>query len=346
MSELAALSPALDRAAALYRWWGAELAGMLPAGLRQALLAPPPLLLALPAEDGFRFARLHRGAATPLARPQPALPCWLVLPAEAMLVKRLDWPLLPDGDLQRSLALDLDRQMPFPAEALRMAVRVVARDEAARRQTIDLAVVPEARLAPLLATLRRHHGLVPEQVVGGGPAEAPDRFRFAPAAAATPQGLAGLLPRQRRTWLLLACLVLAVANLSLWQAAEESRLEALDQAVREARIRAGSADSLRRQLAERRAFMDQLTGRTREASVARVMEELSRLLPDSAFVESLELRGEVVHLVGQAAAAAALVGVIEASPLFQDVQFRAPLVPDRGSGRERFELAITLRRPT
>ena len=134
-------------------------------------------------------------------------------------------------------------------------------------------------------------------------------------------------------------------NLSLWSGAEERRLEALDQAVQEARARAGSSANLRRQLEERRSFIDRLTGGNQSTSLLAVLAELTRLLPDDTWLDSVELRGDSLHLVGHASAAAALVGPLERSPLFTEALFRSPVVPDRASGRERFELTLTLRRP-
>ncbi len=350
MSDLAAspaMGAALDRLTALWRWWTAELAGMLPAALRRQMLAAPPVVLATPTPGGFRFDRLHRGELRALAQPEPDLPVWLVLPRSALLVKRLDWPLLPMADLRRSLALDLDRQTPFPAEALRFDLAVVSRDAAAGRLTLDLAVTPEQRVAPMLAELSARHGVQAARVVGGGPASAPARFGFTAAVETSqPAGrLATLLPRLRRTRLLLLCLVLGLMNLALWSGAEERRLDGLDQAVREARTRANSSANLRRQLEERRGFIDRLTGGAQSASLLVVLDELTRLLPDDAWLDSVELRGDALHLVGHAISAAALVGPLEQSPLFTEAVFRSPVVPDRASGRERFELALTLRRP-
>ncbi len=340
------LGAGLDRVAALWRWWGAELAGLLPAGLQRRLVAAPPVLLAAPTAEGFRFDRLEHGRLQALARPTPGLPAWLVLPHAALLVKRLDWPLLPAADLRRSLALDLDRQTPFAAEAVRFDVAVVARDAAGGRLTLDLAVTPERWVAPLVAELEAQHGVRVARVVGGGPAAAPARFGFAATEPPRPRGgLAALLPRLRRTRLLLVCLVLGLVNLALWSGAEERRLEALDQAVQEARTRANSTANLRRQVAERRGFIDQLTGGAQGAALLAVLAELTRLLPDDAWLDSFEVRGDSVHLVGHATSAAALVGPLERSALFTEALFRSPVVPDRASGSERFELTLTLRRP-
>ncbi len=336
------LSPGLGRLSALWRWWVDELVGMLPNGLGEWMVAPPPVQLALPGPGGFRLMRLRRHALRPLLRPDPALPLWLVLPPEAMLIKRLPWPLLPPADLRRSLALDLDRQMPVDAAAARFDFAVIAREPEQRRMTLDLAVVPESRLAPLIAQVVEQFGRQPVRVVGGGPNEAPALFVFTPASEPV-TGMGGWIPRERRPLLLIGCLLIALLNLALWSTGEEQRLELLDQAVREARSRATSADNLRRQLGERQAFLEGLAGRTHEASLPRTLDELSRLLPDTAWLESVEVRGESVHISGHAASAAALIGPLEASRLFSEAQFRAAVVPDRATGRERFEMTLALR---
>jgi general secretion pathway protein L len=337
-----ALSPGLGRLGELWAWWMDELVGMLPTAVGEWLLAPPTVQLALPGPTGLRLAQLRRHRLRSLDRPDPALPLWLVLPSEAMLIKRLDWPLLPPADLRRSLALDLDRQTPFDAADVRFDFAVIARDPEQRRVTLDLAVIPESRLAPLMAQVADRFGLQPARVVGGGPVEAPALFAFT-LAREPPTGAGSWLPQERRPLLLMACLVIALVNLALWSTGEEQRLELLDQAVREARARATSADNLRRQLGERQAFLEGLAGRTHEASLPRTLNELSRLLPDTAWLESVEIRGEAVHISGHAASAAALIGPLEASRLFAEAQFRAAVVPDRATGRERFEMTLALR---
>jgi general secretion pathway protein L len=59
---------------------------------------------------------------------------------------------------------------------------------------------------------------------------------------------------------------------------------------------------------------------------------LSRALPDDAWLTRLEVEQRTVRLAGNAANASALIGRIEASGHFADVQFSAPTTLAEGEG--------------
>lgn len=371
MSEAAAtprgasgLAPALERARELWHWWTAELAGMLPAPLRRRLAAAPPVLLAsLLDGGGFAFARLQAGEAHPLhAAAVPgaadALPVWLRLPAACVLTRELDWPAMPMADLRRAARLDLDRQTPCAAEALWFDVVPLARDHARRRVSVLLVVAHRAAVEAALAALARAHGIHgAARVTFDAAPEIADRVALAPAAAApeeaAPAGLSAmlrpLLPRGLRARLLLACALLGALNLALHAGAEEARRARLDEAVAEARQRAQRVERLRAQMNERRQVREELMSRRGDIRLLAVLDQLTRLIPDDAWLDSVEVRGASVYVTGTARVASSLVALIEISPMFADAQFRSPVTPDRaaggteGAGRERFDMAIRLR---
>ncbi|MCY4337998.1 MAG: PilN domain-containing protein [Gammaproteobacteria bacterium] len=72
---------------------------------------------------------------------------------------------------------------------------------------------------------------------------------------------------------------------------------------------------------------------------------LTRSLPDHTSVQQIILRTDEIQLQGESAAAASLIGLIEASDYFEQVEFRAPLTKNAHDGRERFHLAARLRQP-
>jgi len=341
-------TPALAAAADLWRWLGAELAAMLPPRLRAALAPPPAMLLAEVTDDGFRFTRHQRGRAVPLAGAPAAagLPVWLAMPESVALVHRIDWPAMPEADLRRALPLDLDRQTPCRAEVLWWDVEPIARDAVRRRLTLDLAVVPAAEVMAAQARLQALHGVLPARTclatAGGVP-----RFDLRPAAAmASKRAPPALLPRTLRGRLLLLCALLGLANLALHASATTARRERLDTAVRDARLRAQRVEMLRMQVAERRQLRDELVTRRADIALLGVLDQLTRLLPDDAWLDSVEVRGASVYVTGHAPMAASLVARIETSPMFADAQFRSPVTPDRARGRERFDMAIRLRDAT
>lgn len=329
---------------AFLRWWWWELVGLLPAGLVRRLRAAPPLLVADPAGAGFRYGRIEGGHWTAFEGDpaRASLPLWLRLPPALVLLREVEWPAMPLADLRRAALLDLDRQTPLPATELLADIALLARDAAGGRLTVAIAVARAASVAPLVARLP-----VPPAGIGAGVADDPGALRFRLTPAAGPDAPVAArrrtLPGSTRDRLALACVALGLVNLALWQGSEQRRIEALDTAVDDARRRVRGVEALRRQVEERQRLRAELTGQRLGTSVLTVLDELTRLLPDEAWLDSVEIRAGSVYVTGHAPAAATLVAPIERSSLFTEAQFRSPVVPDRTSGLERFDLAISLR---
>jgi general secretion pathway protein L len=82
----------------------------------------------------------------------------------------------------------------------------------------------------------------------------------------------------------------------------------------------------------------------RRGEVLRVMEDLSRTVPNSAYLSNLRYRGGVLEIQGNAENASALIPVLERSPIFQNVGFNAP--SNRGrDNRETFSLKADIEKP-
>ncbi len=85
-------------------------------------------------------------------------------------------------------------------------------------------------------------------------------------------------------------------------------------------------------------------GRLLQARVplARIMEELTAVLPDSAWVSDLRIDGDVVEFTGFAKSAASLVAPLENSPLFMQASLTSPVVLDSTEDKERFSIRLRL----
>lgn len=75
---------------------------------------------------------------------------------------------------------------------------------------------------------------------------------------------------------------------------------------------------------------------------AAVMNELSKLLPDNVHLVMLTIDGVDVELKGQGSGVPALIEILEASPMFQDVNFAAATELDKDSNADAFALKATL----
>ena len=111
---------------------------------------------------------------------------------------------------------------------------------------------------------------------------------------------------------------------------------------------APSVETLRReddQLNRLRKEVALLSGlKQRRGEVLRVLDELSRVVPNNAYLSNLRYREGTVELQGSAESASNLVPLLERSPLFENVNFTAPSSRGRDN-RESFSLKAEIERP-
>jgi general secretion pathway protein L len=84
--------------------------------------------------------------------------------------------------------------------------------------------------------------------------------------------------------------------------------------------------------------------RQRKGEFLQLLDELSRVVPNSAYVSSLRYREGSIELQGNAESASSLVPLLERSPLFKNVGFNAPSNRSRDN-RETFSLKAEIERP-
>jgi general secretion pathway protein L len=77
--------------------------------------------------------------------------------------------------------------------------------------------------------------------------------------------------------------------------------------------------------------------------IVHVWEELARLLPDTAYLTDIEIKGAEVQLAGYADAPAQLIAVLESSLLLSDATFAGPVVRDQNRGKDHFSIRANLR---
>ena len=78
--------------------------------------------------------------------------------------------------------------------------------------------------------------------------------------------------------------------------------------------------------------------------IAQILEELARILPDTAWLTDLRIEGDTVEISGLSTSAANLLPVLERSPHFVDAALAAPLTLDPREDKERFSLRVRVRR--
>ncbi len=340
-----------------WSWWSHALASWLPPRLRMLFGLAHERLLLQRSGDSLRLA-LERGDelreigmlpwATHAADDEDPLskllsnraadvPRWLLLPAGAGLRRMLVLPAAASDRLRDVVAFEIDRQTPFAVADVQYDARIVAR----RGDQIEaeLIVVPRAAIEASMTALG------PAAATLSGIDMAGDGGR-----ALGINLLAGA-QRHRRAdpwrawnWALAAMALIAIA-IAMWQMLANRR-DAADAFAQQTQARVQSA---RLVAAEKRQLVDLVEGmqflqQTRAArpTTVEVLDDLSRRLPDTTYLEKISIEDDQLLLIGQSGAASALVGQLEGSTLWRSPALTGALQPDPRSRLDRFTLSAQL----
>ena len=357
--------------ASFYRWWLRELRGLLPARWRDRRRYTDACLLMV-TEIGIDVVEYRRGRRHAVGRlflppegnddsvfgSSPVDPSLrrtiagqrgrvvLVLTGSDGLIAGDILPAGAEPDLARIMRHKLDLLTPWPAEQVYFDQRIRQRLTGGRID-VALAVAQRARVDGLIARLASIGIKV-------------DAVDIAPGATDMPLG-ANLLGtgrlRGRRRWLyrlvpvLLVLALLAEGLLVGGRILErQGQLATRGRAAAELELRLTDLPALRERLQSLRARASFFASERRLAPASIVvLDSLSRLLPDGVWLDELSLEGRRLVIGGFAAEAAPLVGLIEASPLFEGVRFQAPSTrvdtpgPDGAEiAAERFSISATV----
>ncbi|CDX21249.1 conserved hypothetical protein [Mesorhizobium plurifarium] len=205
-------------------------------------------------------------------------------------------------------------------------------------------VVKKKTLAPALEAIRAVGGTLASLTIADAEHTLrPDVLSLAAIWPARPRDRFA-----RRAWIAAVALVLvglaatyAHARWRSWQAAS-----VLDDEIATAQVEARKA---RASLQKRQTELEQTEKLRAEKKnavpVVRILAELTRLLPDSAWVSDLSSKGDQVTITGFAASAADLIQPIDASPLFSAPEFSSPVTRVPGQTGERFTITAKVEEP-
>lgn len=342
-------------------WWGRELVALAPSRLRQWWRGLDDILLL--SFDGNRgiFERPVAGgrqeilvietgtgstapefqASRQLARAaNKNFRLLLEVPPTQVVRRTLTLPLAVEENLRQTLTFELDRYTPFKPDQVYFDFRLQARDPVQQRIKVELAVVQRSvvdrettRVAEL--GLSAAGAVLTDEVLGGN-----GYFNFLPAAASSGK-------RTSRTWwrmglsLLAAILMATFLAVPIWQ--KRATANSLLESIAEARVAAEETSVLRDRLDKVvREYNFPLDMKWGSPSALLVMEELSKRLPDDSFIIQLDFDGQTVQLQGESASASGLLELLESSPMFKDVAFKAQLIKIQGTPNDRFHLSAVL----
>lgn len=266
------------------------------------------------------------------------LPRWLLLPASSGLRRQLALPAAAADRLRDVLAFEIERQTPFAAAAVHYDGRITGR-RGDGQLDVELVVVPRATLATALGD------------VGDLAASLSGVDMTGTDGRALGINLLPVAQRHRhadpwQAWnLALGAVALIALAAGLWQmlANRAAAADAFEMAT------ARHVDEARVVAARKRQLVDMVEGlrflqasRAGRPTTVEVLDELSRRLPDSTYLEKLSVEDDRLLLIGLSNEASALVQRLEGSPLWRSPALTGALQPDPRSGRDRFTLTAQL----
>ncbi|MEL6818612.1 MAG: PilN domain-containing protein [Pseudomonadota bacterium] len=263
--------------------------------------------------------------------------CTIQIPRNRFFVKQLAPIKLPPSQFEKMAALDLISSTPMNAEDVHL---YQIRDNNAGS---TYAAVKKSIFDPVVEACRRNglnvSGVMFEDAFGSA------HGWIAPRGLAEinkPRGLSHAV--QQVSKLLAVLVVLGTVGTYghiKWRHIEATRI--LDKELQQATAQAGEVRAL---IAQRRQAVERIVAiraeKTDAVPLTLIVEELSKILPDNAWLTDLELDGDTVRISGFTASASSLVSVLENSPYFEAPTFRNPVLRVSAEIGERFTISMKL----
>lgn len=347
------------------RWWGGELAALLPVSWRALFAEGQSRVLYVTTTQAMELRLEEAGSAVSLA----SYPIDLATAADATLgaqvnaalgprrVDRPRWLLLSDGQvLRRRISLpaaaterlrdvvvhEIDRQTPFRADQVAFDCRVLEVDAASNMAQVELLVMPKDRLEVALARL----GSLAEHLTGVDVCDVGGHALFC-----------NLLPPERRQprdrralWLHLGlAAIAAIALLFALMQMLDNRSAALARLESEVALRHEQArlvGALEKQLDDVTAGANFLVRtRAEKPPMLAVLADVSERIPDDTWLERFSQQDRQIYLTGLSTDAASLVVKLQPSKLLHSPALSGSVQPDPANKKDRFTLVAELAAP-
>ena len=285
--------------------------------------------LSSPQQDGAKLnAFLHRNSNNDKPEIQIEIDPQLVMTRQVRL------PLAAKRNLVDVLGYEMDRLSPFEADQVYYHFTPQAEQQTTEWLAGQLTVVQKQRVDPWYRMLTEL-GLVIGQVTL---VDERQPLMLKPRQA-------GVSHSGRSTTMLLWAAVMLLSVMTAGGLVWQQRQIAIDlqHKMQAAREQAAESMRLEEQLTARRKAIGMVsTQRQDYLAVSDILLELTRLIPDGSWLQRVNLNADSLIVSGVSDQASALIALLEASPMFASVRFKSPVVRDRRSGKEKFDLTMNL----
>lgn len=258
----------------------------------------------------------------------------LELPDGMVLTRRLLLPARVRDNLRQILTYELDRLTPFSPSEVFFDARVLAVMSQGSKIDVELALCPRDRIAAWIENLQIA-GFPLSKLTWSGAWSAANLLP--PDARSSHWRLSSLVP-----WLqvlVILTLVGALLITPLWQGSVYQ--QRVTHALRTVSAEAQEVSSVREALeTARRGSVAVLERKRGHPRMTDLLLELTQLLPDGTWVQTLNYRDGEVDIRGESTQATALIGLLERGAGISNVTFRSPVMQVASSGSDRFHVAF------
>ena len=235
---------------------------------------------------------------------------------------------------------------PFKAEQVYFDHRIVRRDAVQGLIDIELTLAPKPAVDALIARIEALGGRVASAVCADDlqkPAPHPDLLRQTPRAHSAASPARNLNLALAVVFVLMSGVAVAIP---IWH--KRDAAIALIPQLGKAKSEADAAEAVHRELEKLAAENNYiLTRKYAQPSALSLIEDLSRVLPDTTWVQILEIKagakGREAVMTGETASSSKLVETVEQTGSLQNASFRSPLTKGQSPNSERFVLGAEVK---
>ena len=251
----------------------------------------------------------------------------LILPDEQMLRRTLSLPVTARNSLRQALGFQVSRLTPFRREQVLYDAVELGVNETGEVMQVELQVVARNFAEKQIKQLERVSGMTVARLQGPAPGD--DRTNLLEQPRVAPNWHRRLNRNSGLALLLALCVGLAmlapVIKLRVMLLQAKNEIAMLDKKV---------ADTKEgwyglQQNAANLAFM--LEQYTRHGRPAVILDELTRIIPDTVFLTSLTLDGQRIEISGQGTDVVELIEKLNASEVFAHAKFASALTRGRNN---------------
>lgn len=335
-------------------WWIDEIVSLCPAGIREQLTRHRNCVLLSLNPEGDLKASLFNGkeisALGILAPDQEGhsqfqklletqeidlLPLTFELDKKHGLRIRAELPLAAEENLDQVIGFEIDRLTPFKVDQVYFGIHSVERLPASKELVVHFVVVPKNRLNPLLDELAASNWRPQYVVLQGDQPLGP--YNLLPEIYRTPENR---IPKIANLSLSALCIGVLIGCFALPLFHAEGAADRMDKEIKSLNKDAKEVETLKEEietLQHQSRFLEDR--KNNEPVILETLEELSRLIPDGAWLNGLQYRDKHIVIQGQAVTASSLIEQIETSDFFKNTSFISPITKDTSNGTERFQIA-------